>query len=139
MAEKKRPSLRKNPRAGAGFARAVSVPVGFCVPFAGGGSGALNAGAVSGRDSTGNARTSSMGGGGGPLAWNTKGASTCTRSSGVVRFVAISAAGATLGGVFSRGTVAALGAGPALAGIGLAGGASLGAGRLFTARNRGWR
>src|SRR6202041_2209900 len=78
---KKPPSFRKKPRFGAGLADAVWSPFSDEFLFAGGGRGDARAGIASGRESSGRARTSSRGGGAGPFAWNTRGASTCTRSS----------------------------------------------------------
>lgn len=77
IAAKNPRSFRKNERFGPELAGVV-VADRLCASRAGGGSGAFQAGAATGRESRGNARTSSTGAGGGPLAWNTKGASTCT-------------------------------------------------------------
>jgi len=79
-AAKKPPIFLKNLRSGARFSDAVAVAAGFDLSLAGGGSGTAKAGAALRREPRGSARTSSSGAGGGgePLARNTKGAVTCT-------------------------------------------------------------
>jgi hypothetical protein len=139
IAEKNPRNLPKNPRRGADVADAV-FPATVLFPAAGG--IGVTAGAGTALESDGKDATSFTGAGGGPVARNTKGASTWTcNSADVVPVSAPAGAGVPGTGVWSTGSGAAVAAGLLWVGFAttcvLPSGAMPTAGVVFSARSTG--